>query len=142
MEISNLIAKFLSDMDANRNDSVPWSDSPWAEQSMSTLRNLYANSAFEANVHCPFDLMILPLRQISLPATHFPSHPDFQRGWQEASIIEKFLNAHQKPPQSPIQNSQPAASIETAGLDGGRASARTTASMPARVFNSGRQSVR
>ena len=53
MEISNLIAENLCDMAALSKDSVqtvPWSDFPWAEHSMETLRNLYANSIFADKV--------------------------------------------------------------------------------------------
>jgi hypothetical protein len=53
--------------------------------------------------------MIRPLQKISLPADHGPSLPDFQRGWQEASILETFLTAHQ---------THPTASAETAGAAG------------------------
>ena len=42
--------------------------------------------------------MIEPQRQISVPVSCGPSHHDFQRGWQEASVLQKFLEAHQKCP--------------------------------------------
>jgi len=60
--------------------------------------NLYANIIFADKVQCTFDSMIEPKRQISVPISCGPSHCDFQRGWQEASVLQKFLEAHQKCP--------------------------------------------
>jgi hypothetical protein len=54
--------------------------------------------------------MIRQLRKNSLPADHGPSLPDFQRGWQEASVtVLTFLTAHQ---------THQTASAETAGAAG------------------------
>ena len=87
--------------------TVPWHDSPWAKQSMAKLRRLYANSTFAVDIDSPFELMILSLRQISVPVLHSLTRSKFQRGLQEASAIEKFLLDQASTLDSPPPNPNP-----------------------------------
>jgi hypothetical protein len=137
MEISNLLLTENSSdiMAANLDQTLPWHDSPWAKQSMAKLRRLYENSTFAVDDETPFELMILPLRQISVPAFHSPIHSEFQRGLQAASALEKFLldqaRALDSPPpnrtHSEMQAEMPAAAAGTAGAGAVGAAASTPA---------------
>jgi hypothetical protein len=136
MEISNLLTVNSSDiMAANLDQTLPWHDSPWAKQSMAKLRRLYANSAFAVDDETPFELMILSLRQISVPVFHSPTHSEFQRGLQEASAIEQFLLDQARALDSPpptrthfeMRAAMPAAAAGTAGAGAVGAAASTPA---------------
>jgi len=131
MEISNLLTENMSDlMAANSDDpaqqTVPWSDSPWALRIMASLRALHAKSPFATNLQSSFDLLTLPLRQITLPVTHNPTDDDFQRGYIKAKALQEFLTA-----ETITELSLPAAAASAAtagaGLGGAVGIAASTA---------------
>jgi hypothetical protein len=72
MEVLNLLTSDI--MAANLDQTLPWHDLPRVKRSMAKLQGLYANSTFAVGDETPFELMILSLRQISMPVFHSPTH--------------------------------------------------------------------
>jgi hypothetical protein len=73
-----------------------WTVCRWARPQIKTLRDLYESSFFCDDVDCPFDDILMPLRDIIVPVPTYPTHPDFIRGIKEAETIRITLLSFQK----------------------------------------------